>query len=213
MKSYILYVLLLQNNNFYVGSSSEYEKRLENHFKGKGSAWTKAHAPIQVNEKTILGECTYRDAEIAENTKTIELMRKYGWQRVRGGFFSNVDERSLLENLTSHAQEYNIDFIPPLKRNKTVRLNGIAKPSSELNETEIKKRIQASAAAYFGNLYAHQPTEILLRLDCTKFYEDWLTRFQTRYGTINIEKNVILNIFETLKRNRIHYKESNNNHQ
>lgn len=206
MKSYVLYVLLLQNDNYYVGSSCEHEKRIENHFKGKGAAWTKAHLPIQVKEKILLGECAYREAEIAENTKTVGLMRKYGWQKVRGGFFPNVDEHNLLGSLASHTQEYNIDFIPPFvknKKGKPVRPNELAIASSELSEPELKKRIQASVAAYFGNLYAHQTTEVLLSLDCESLYEDWFRRFQTRYGTIVINKEAILGTFVKLKRDRI----------
>lgn len=94
---------------------------------------------------------------------------------------------------------------------KKFSLNGTAKPSSELSEAVIKKRIQASVVAYWGNLYAHQPIEILLGVDCTTLYEDWLTRFQTRYEIVNIDKDTVLNIFETLKTNRIHYKKLGNN--
>lgn len=43
--SYI-YILELENGNYYVGKTDGLEKRLEQHFSGQGSEWTKLHKPI-----------------------------------------------------------------------------------------------------------------------------------------------------------------------
>ncbi|QQZ61132.1 hypothetical protein JI735_32925 [Paenibacillus sonchi] len=100
-----------------------------------------------------------------------------------------IDEHNLLANLTSHSRDNNIDFIPHFKRSKKVKKvspDELAIPSSELSDKELKKRIQASASACFGNLNAHQSIEVLLNLDCKTLYDEWLHRFQVRYGIIKI---------------------------
>lgn len=99
----VVYVLRLSDECFYIGQSRAdcIEKRIKKHFKGKGSAWTKLHSPIEVVEQfEVYG--SYRDGELQENEKTIEYMRRYGLSKVRGGFFSNTDETVLVKNLKSH---------------------------------------------------------------------------------------------------------------
>lgn len=86
-----LYVLELENNNYYVGQTTQLDKRLKKHFKGKGSAWTQLNRPIKLIEKIEIKQLEYYEAEIIENKLTIDYMKKFNWQHVRGGFFSDCD--------------------------------------------------------------------------------------------------------------------------
>ena len=43
-----VYVLKLENDRYYVGESISPDTRIQNHFKGKGSAWTRLYKPIEV---------------------------------------------------------------------------------------------------------------------------------------------------------------------
>lgn len=76
-----LYILYLENNNWYVGVSNKPEKRIEKHFKGQGARWTKLHAPKAVAMvKEIKGSRVK-----AERNATLKLMERYGILNVRGG--------------------------------------------------------------------------------------------------------------------------------
>ncbi len=99
----ILYVLRLSDDCFYIGQSrpQNFKARMRNHFRGKGSAWTRLHHPIEiVEEVSFCGD--YRAGEILENDKTLEYMRRYGLEYVRGGFFSNCDIEQTRKNLQGH---------------------------------------------------------------------------------------------------------------
>ncbi|KAI8926943.1 hypothetical protein BC831DRAFT_454429 [Entophlyctis helioformis] len=82
----MLYVLQLEHNKFYVGRTERsVEERFLEHCSGTGSNWTSIHFPLRVL-MTALG-----DSQDDENDLTLEIMRRYGWQNVRGGSWCNVD--------------------------------------------------------------------------------------------------------------------------
>jgi predicted GIY-YIG superfamily endonuclease len=76
-KPYV-YALKLEDDCYYIGFSVHLTERLTSHFNGMGSQWTKLHKPVSV-DKIIPG-----DTEV-ENKLTIEYMKIYGWEKVRGG--------------------------------------------------------------------------------------------------------------------------------
>ena len=99
----ILYVLKLKHGCYYVGQSIKrcYEERIKKHFMKKGSSWTKLHPPIEIIEEYEFVS-DYRGGELLENEKTVELMQKYGIEKVRGGFFSQTSMVDLEKNLARH---------------------------------------------------------------------------------------------------------------
>lgn len=99
----LLYVLRLQDDCFYIGQSrtENFEARIQKHFRGKGSAWTRLHPPIEMIEKQLVFG-SYREIELKENEKVVEYMRRYGMGKVRGGFFASVDETVTEKNLRHH---------------------------------------------------------------------------------------------------------------
>ena len=110
-----IYVLKLENHNYYVGQTgNDTKKRIKNHFKGRGSAWTKKHPPQKIKEIIDLGMVTFNKAEEIENLYTIQYMKKYGWEKVRGGFFCITDQEAHLTILKNHkrmSKVKGIDFI------------------------------------------------------------------------------------------------------
>ena len=103
----ILYVLRLEDGCYYIGQSEQhcFEDRVSKHFRGQGSEWTKLHAPIEIVEQST-NYGNYRDFELRENEKTIEYMRRYGVSKVRGGFFTMIDEEQTIKNLRSHGYDF-----------------------------------------------------------------------------------------------------------
>jgi predicted GIY-YIG superfamily endonuclease len=83
-KNYI-YVLQLIENRYYVGRTSNILRRIEEHFTGFGAIYTKTYKPIKVIE--VQEELTSND----ERIKTIEIMEKYGWEKVRGACWCSIN--------------------------------------------------------------------------------------------------------------------------
>ena len=81
------YVLELEDGNYYCGISQHVCKRIGDHILNKGSRWTKLHKPVRVVETCIIMDA---DPKVWEKRRTLELMREYGWRRVRGGPFTRV---------------------------------------------------------------------------------------------------------------------------
>ena len=72
-----IYILRLIQNNFYIGKSKEPMKRIEQHMKGKGAAWTKKYPPVEV-EKIIPNVSAF------EEDKFVKMyMAEHGIDKVR----------------------------------------------------------------------------------------------------------------------------------
>ena len=79
----MIYVLELENNKYYVGYTTNISQRIESHFNGSGCSWTKYHKPIKLLE-------TRDGGKSVEKQVTLEYMRRYGWENVRGYAYTAV---------------------------------------------------------------------------------------------------------------------------
>lgn len=82
-----LYILQLEDDCWYVGTTSDLNRRFRAHQEKTACAWTKKHAVIGIVEQM---PCT---SPLLEDFKTKELMQKYGIARVRGGSYCQVTLR------------------------------------------------------------------------------------------------------------------------
>ena len=73
-----IYILKLENEKYYIGLTYNIKNRLEQHCNNMGSSWTKKYKPLSVMEIITPGD------KKLEKDKTIEYMKKYGYQNVRG---------------------------------------------------------------------------------------------------------------------------------
>ena len=73
-----VYVLELHNEKYYVGHAVDVYRRIRNHKSDGCSIWTKEHGIKAILQVT---DGNHED----ENSITIEMMYKYGWENVRGG--------------------------------------------------------------------------------------------------------------------------------
>ena len=83
-KNYI-YVLKLVEDRYYVGRTSNIFRRIQQHFTSVGSIYTKKYKPLKVIE--VEEEITTED----ERFKTMSVMEKYGWERVRGSGWCSLE--------------------------------------------------------------------------------------------------------------------------
>tara|TARA_B100001248_G_scaffold210792_1_gene165003 strand:- start:917 stop:1393 length:477 start_codon:yes stop_codon:yes gene_type:complete len=95
-----VYVLKLENDRYYVGESISPDTRIQNHFKGKGSAWTRLYKPIEV-----LTPMTPPQKDFWELSETIKLMSIYGVDNVRGSLFTKTSDLTYYEKVMA-AQLY-----------------------------------------------------------------------------------------------------------
>lgn len=95
-----IYVLQLENGNYYVGQTNDLDRRFRNHFsKSSGAEWTRTHKPIQILKRYRTG---LNDPTLAlkyENEQTIQCIKEFGWRNVRGGDFIYVDEQQHYHHL------------------------------------------------------------------------------------------------------------------
>ena len=79
-----IYVLSLENNKYYIGKTNIPYKRIISHFSDDGSAWTQKHKPVDIHR--IIPDCDDFD----ETKHTLEYMKKYGINNVRGGIYCGI---------------------------------------------------------------------------------------------------------------------------
>ena len=80
-----LYVLKLEEDNYYIGMSYNLNFRWSQHWSGSGAKWTRLHKPVEV-VKVI-----YPATEVGiENRITKECMEVYGSDKVSGGSYCKV---------------------------------------------------------------------------------------------------------------------------
>ena len=86
MASCFVYVLELEDGCYYVGQTTSPSTRLQQHRDGKGSAWTRMHAPVRMCHLRKVRAGPEAGLEEDKETKTW-VMRK-GMAVVRGGAYS-----------------------------------------------------------------------------------------------------------------------------
>jgi predicted GIY-YIG superfamily endonuclease len=87
IKSFAVYILELEDDCYYVGMSSNLEQRLYQHFNDNGSEWTKLHKPISTLK--VIKTKTEDGAKYIEKQCTLEMMKIFGKQSVRGGPYTS----------------------------------------------------------------------------------------------------------------------------
>jgi len=78
-----IYILECENGKYYVGRSVHPKDRILSHFNKHGSEWTKKYKPIRIIA-TFVGDA------FDEEKWTLETMKKYGIDNVRGGSYTAV---------------------------------------------------------------------------------------------------------------------------
>ena len=85
MSSTNIYILKLQSGKYYVGKTTDLERRKQEHINGTASAWTKKYKPVSV-EKIIPNASAFD-----EDKWTKIYMEKHGVENVRGAAYSQME--------------------------------------------------------------------------------------------------------------------------
>ena len=105
-----VYTLQLEDNCWYVGSTTRPPERLAQHKAGNGSAWTSAHPPVAgFSSLTRVESNNAADARLQEDMEVKRLMQRHGIERVRGGSYAqttlNDDAIRALQRELRHADD------------------------------------------------------------------------------------------------------------
>lgn len=105
MSPYYLYILALENNNYYVGITQDVNKRYEEHTSGRGAHFTRMYHPIGLICCRELPYGNKKQAEVEETKVTLLMMALFGIEHVRGGDYYQANiydvKRAMGETLYS----------------------------------------------------------------------------------------------------------------
>ena len=90
---WFLYVLLCENDFYYVGITLYPERRLKQHFNREGANFTKRNKPKKIIEIECLNSKNRKDCYKKETLKTKEYRIKFGKDKVVGGKLLSLDLR------------------------------------------------------------------------------------------------------------------------
>jgi len=142
-KNYI-YVLKLIEDRYYVGRTGNILRRIEEHFTNNGAVYTKAYKPKKVIE--VEEEKSSDD----ERLKTLEIMEKYGWEKVRGACWCCLKIKK-----------------PNIERNKKRKQKKVTKIIPNENDLKIKILycLENKSVIDIGNEINVSPSRVALRLE------------------------------------------------
>ena len=88
-----VYCLKLENGKYYVGKTKYPNFRINDHFNGNGSEWTRLYKPLSICE--VNHNCDDFD----EDKYTKMAMAKFGIDNVRGGTYTQITLPNYVKNL------------------------------------------------------------------------------------------------------------------
>jgi len=81
-----IYILYLEYDKIYIGKTTNFVRRMKDHWTKRGAQVTKKFKPIK---GFILTICNGYFADDLEQKYTKKYIRKYGYENVRGGYYTN----------------------------------------------------------------------------------------------------------------------------
>ena len=128
-----IYILELEGGKYYVGKTNHTFKRFRQHVDGDGAKWTQKYSPKDVYE-------FHKDMkDIDERKITIQMMKEFGVENVRGGPWTKV-------NMTTREK---LNLSNRIKRNTTVRRNSKKKSCTRCGRTS--HTVERCYARYHSN--------------------------------------------------------------
>lgn len=84
MKKTFIYILRLTDQKFYIGRTNNLNSRINSHFNGNGSIWTKKYPPVKLEKVIEIND------NFQEDVWFKKYVDKYGINNVRGSAYSSI---------------------------------------------------------------------------------------------------------------------------
>lgn len=127
MKGY-MYILLCNDGSYYTGSTSDLDKRIEQHFAGEGANHTKKHPPVKLlyyEEFSRIDDAFYREKQVQ------------GWSRKKKEALINGEYEKLPDLSKSYSKR---DVVPSAKETVPSTSSGTSLLVAEPVEATIGKK-------------------------------------------------------------------------
>lgn len=89
-RRWYIYVLKLEQDKWFVGISTNPERRYNQHVRGRADPWTRKYKPIQMDMSQDLETTDPRTAQYVESMMIEKLQAKYGRSNVEGGDTADI---------------------------------------------------------------------------------------------------------------------------
>lgn len=103
-RNYYIYTIKCENNCYYVGQTTNPDRRLKQHQSGKGAWFTRQNKPIEMIDKIPIGVMTTSQAMEWENKITAQLIKQHGLHNVRGGAFIQKNHKYFIHKLNEYQE-------------------------------------------------------------------------------------------------------------
>lgn len=136
--SYI-YVLQCEGDRYYVGRTTDIHRRFSDHLRAKklqvgGSQWTRTHQVLNL-QKTILETDDFQELVV-----TLEYMKKYGIDSVRGAAYTDVNLRhDTVRNIEEIFRSDSFGRTPPASPAVSDPVDECSKKSRPVRQRDAKK--------------------------------------------------------------------------
>lgn len=203
-----IYVLLLEQDKVYVGQTDNLITRIKKHGTKHGAGWTNIYKPLNFLKIIDYGVCKEKEILEKENEVTIEMMKEYGWQNVRGGIYSSPDEMKVYQILKTKELPF------PIEQPKDTDPKHILQFPKGMNRSKVKLDIFSEFddvkkatifASLSGTFGAKTSTDDkLMNLDVEALTEIWLLKNHIKFP--GISRDDVFRQFEKLKEHKIKYR-------
>ncbi|MFX1294619.1 MAG: hypothetical protein ACFFD2_07175, partial [Promethearchaeota archaeon] len=112
--SEVIYVLRLGNNKWWVGRTKYFDKKIKSIRKGKGRQWIRTNGFKAVEE-------IIENGDLIE--KTLEYMKKYGWENVRGTYWHDGPQTYIPKRIIEYVSEQENTINKGFVKIKEIKLN------------------------------------------------------------------------------------------
>jgi predicted GIY-YIG superfamily endonuclease/flagellar motor protein MotB len=135
----ILYSLKLNSNKYYIGITSNFTKRLEQHKNNQGSVWTAKYGVFSV----LSQEKIEKNLSKLEETKlTCKMMLEYGHNNVRGAEFCQLRDYSIEEVVGTIGHHLDIKYNQVRNSLKTLNNSNILQEQEQANKIEQEQLLK-----------------------------------------------------------------------
>ena len=183
-----LYVLKLENDCYYIGTSTNLDQKLMRQFGGRGAMWIKKNKPIKLI--SVIDDI----ANINVDQFVKNYMAKYGIDKVRGGSYTRVDLGKTQTKMLQTELACDNRTIKP----KIVEIKPVIESKIEIKPKVIEITPKVVKIKPKPKVVEIKPKPKVVKIDINKIASATLTKNEAKIVNVNLffEKRVTIVTFD-----------------